>query len=76
MSVKYACDGCGTMIDQPIYRGTIKESHYCDTCIPKVDEYLRARDALHSEMAALFQQRFDDLKKASREYGLARLPDE
>ncbi len=75
MAYKFSCDGCGSQVDKPNFRGMVKLSHYCDTCTPRVDEYLKARDAIHTELAAAFKERLTILQASAHEQ-LARLPDE
>lgn len=77
MAIRYACDACGTSIEKPHIRGQIRGRHYCDTCVPAIDAYLRARDALHTELAATFNERLATIKQefhATRPE--AKLPDE
>lgn len=50
----YVCQGCRGVeedLTEMFPRGIIAEKLYCAKCIERVDEYLDARDALHTFLA-------------------------
>jgi len=51
----YVCQGgCGTFEpdrENMHARGIVNEKLYCDVCIFFIDEYLKARDELHTNLA-------------------------
>ena len=68
----YVCQGgCGTFEPDRAKmhaRGIVNEKLYCEKCVGKVDEYLGARDHLHTELAdrwsnglALLMEEFSEL---------------
>ncbi len=77
MAVKFGCDGCGLAIEKPNVRGMVRQSHYCDDCVPAVDAFLKARDDLHTEIANSFRIRLAALKtEFNRSLPDGKLPDE
>jgi hypothetical protein len=51
----YICQGgCGRYEANPgqlVVRGVVTPRHYCAECAPLIDEYMMARDVLHSHVA-------------------------
>lgn len=75
--LKFACDGCGLAIDKPHSRGSVRQSHYCDTCVPAIDAFLIARSELHTEITTLFKDKLDALKtEFNSKIPNGKLPDE
>ena len=73
----YNCDGCGKT-DKSIapftVRGHVLKAIYCAECLPKVDEFLKGLDDLHSKTAKAFQKALTKLRKKYSE-GDFILPD-
>lgn len=72
MSTQTMCDGCGTPGDTQ-ERGFIKKLDYCEECVKKVDLFLAARDALHTDTVKMWEK---GLAKIRKEFVDLRLPDE
>ena len=76
MAVKYVCDGCGEDGTEFKARGLLNIKHYCPDCIISVDEYLQARDDLHTTVAESFKHGVESLKKEWHKTHQGKLPDE
>lgn len=72
MSTRTICDGCGTPGDTQ-ERGLIKKLDYCADCAKKVDAFLAARDALHTDLVTRWEK---SLAKLRKQYADMVLPDE
>lgn len=72
MTTRTICDGCGTPA-KTAERGLIKKLDYCEECVKKVDLFLAARDALHTDMVKTWEQ---GMSKIRKEFVDLRLPDE
>jgi hypothetical protein len=72
MSTSTICDGCGTP-GKTAERGLIKKLDYCEACAAKVDLFLAARDALHTDTVKMWEQGMNKIRKEFTDF---RLPDE
>lgn len=77
MAIKFSCDGCGVMVDQPHHRGLVLQKQYCDSCVSAVDEHLKAIDMVHTSAAQEYAHDVAALKLAYAEkFPHGKLPDE
>ncbi len=58
-TVAYVCQGCGSMSSEASEfheRGFVTKKRYCARCVKVVDEYLEARDELHTDLATKWSE--------------------
>lgn len=78
MAIHHTCDGCGKDIEgSEIHTyGLVRTADYCATCAADVLRFVKARNDLHSAIAADWQHRVELLKKEFLDAHLnGRLPD-
>ena len=62
MAIIVQCDLCGERVDgEPNERGVMRKRQYCDGCIPKIDDFILARDGMHTEFVKEWQARYREL---------------
>ena len=74
----YVCQGCRGIEEDPSVmssRGIVTEKFYCNKCIERVDEYLDARDRLHTELAERWAEGRVALASDFQSGGFRNLPD-
>jgi hypothetical protein len=74
----YVCQGCRGVeedITEMFPRGIVTEKLYCSKCIERVDEYLDARDALHTRLANEWAEDRAALASNFNDAGIKSLPD-
>lgn len=75
MSVRYICDGYGSVIDgEPHERGFVIRRHYCESAAAVVDEYQAEVDALHAQIAQQWAEQIQRIRARYLE-SLKSLPD-
>ena len=74
----YVCQGCREVKEdftEMSSRGIVTEKLYCQKCIERVDEYLDARDVLHTELAEMWAEKRAWLASDFETGGIRNLPD-
>jgi hypothetical protein len=74
----YVCQGCRGVeedLTEMSPRGYVTEKLYCSKCIERVDEYLDARDELHTRLAQDWAQERAALAADFETGGIRSLPD-
>ena len=62
MGYSKVCDGCGLVSDAVVVRGLIRPRDYCGECAKIVDDYILARDKLHTQIATDWNNGLEAIK--------------
>ena len=72
MSIQSVCDSCGAP-GPTEERGLVKKLDYCPKCAARIDAFLGERDALHTDVAKMWEQGLASLRST---FSDMVLPDE
>ena len=79
MAIIMACDGCETTATYPMVfeeMGVVLKRQYCEACKGEVEQYLRARNELHTDLSEKWYAGLEELDQAFfKEHPRGTLPD-